>query len=362
MDFGNMTNTPPDQQAMINALMQHIEALKRNGNDDVLALITAKLTQEAASTASSFSSILPSPSSSISSPSQASLMSQLPTPIGVYSNHQQIIHPQQQTSITNVATSSSFYHPNANNPLSPPSIIPSPSSAFYIPSGSVGTPSNSSIMSTAAPTPMPGALGQLPQQSDIEKLLQSFSFTNILQNVQNLGSLNFQLPQNSANCLNNPAIPSIPLQQHQQPPKLSQPQTPYLQQQSQQPQLNQNHQQSQQILQQQLYSQPSTSASFISNPSDDESIIDERQQDTPKSSCTSVAGIPRKRKLKQQFDVNGKPIVQRIRRRRRNGSIPEEDSNAVKSLEKITPPGCRKQPPLPDNNEQVCWIWDEIWG
>jgi nuclear receptor subfamily 1 group I len=370
MDFGNI-NSPPDQQAMINALMQQIEALKRNGNDDILALITAKLTQEAAAASTpSFSSILPSPSSSISSPSTSSLMSQLPTPLGIgYSNNQQQQINPQSNQMTNIA-SSSFYHPSSNNPLSPPSIIPSPGSAFCIPSGSgsVGTPS--SMISTAAATPLSGPLGQLPQQSEIAKLLESFSFTNILQNVQNLGNplLNFQLSQNNnssnssgTNLLNNnnPAIPLLPVQHqhHQQPPTLSQPQTPYLQPQQHQQQLfaQQQNQQPQQI----SYSQPSTSsqASFLSNASDDESIIDERhQQDTPK--CTSITDateiIPtkRKRKLKQQYDSNGKPIVQRIRRRRRNGEIPEEDSAAAKDLEKVSTPGCRKQPSLPDNEQQ----------
>uniref|UniRef100_A0A914P1Y2 Uncharacterized protein n=1 Tax=Panagrolaimus davidi TaxID=227884 RepID=A0A914P1Y2_9BILA len=305
-------------------------------------------------------------------------MSQLPTPLGVYSTHQ---HQQPQTSMTNLTASTLYqqHHHNSNistNSLSPPSIIPSPSSAFCIPSGSIGPPSSNSMMS-GIPTPLSGAtMGQLHQQSEIAELLKSFSFSNILQNVQNFGNLplGFPLSTNnhnniSTNPLQHSAIPNLPVQHQQQqqyptssttsttlPPQISQPiqqQLSYLKQEPlDEPQQSQS-----------LYLQPSTSSSissfqqppsnaFISNTSDDESIFGERQPDTPKSSG-NLSATRRKRKLKQQFDANGKPIVQRIRRRRRNGSIPEEDS-APKNLEKITPPGCRKlEPPLPDNNEQL---------
>uniref|UniRef100_A0AC35FPQ6 Uncharacterized protein n=1 Tax=Panagrolaimus sp. PS1159 TaxID=55785 RepID=A0AC35FPQ6_9BILA len=310
-------------------------------------------------------------------------MSQLPTPLVVYSTRQQQ-HQQPQTSMTNLTASTLYqqHHHNSNNistnSLSPPSIIPSPSSAFCIPSGSIGTPSSNSMMAGIA-TPLSGAtMGQLHQQSEIAELLKSFSFSNILQNVQNFGNLplGFPLSTNnhnniSTNPLQHSAIPNLPVQHQQQyptssttsttstlPSQISQPvqqQLSYLKQEPlDEPQQSQT-----------LYLQPPSTSSissfqqppsnaFISNTSDDESVFGgELKQDTPKSSSGNLSATRRKRKLKQQFDANGKPIVQRIRRRRRNGSIPEEDS-APENLEKITPPECRKlQPSLPDNNEQL---------
>jgi hypothetical protein len=217
----------------------------------------------------------------------------------------------------------------------------------------------------------------LHQQSEIAELLKSFSFSNILQNVQNFGNLplGFPLSTNnhnniSTNPLQHSAIPNLPVQHQQQyptssttsttstlPSQISQPvqqQLSYLKQEPlDEPQQSQT-----------LYLQPPSTSSissfqqppsnaFISNTSDDESVFGgELKQHTPKSSSGNLSATRRKRKLKQQFDANGKPIVQRIRRRRRNGSIPEEDS-APENLEKITPPECRKlQPSLPDNNEQ----------
>ena len=104
----------------------------------------------------------------------------------------------------------------------------------------------------------------------------------------------------------------------------------------------------------------------MSNNSDDDEVSNAAEDSgfqgtpNPPKSVSTSSGIPpptkRRRKLKPQFDENGKPVVQRIRRRRRNGEIPEEDNDAPQNLFKnvLTPPGCRKpEPPLPDNNEQV---------
>ena len=103
----------------------------------------------------------------------------------------------------------------------------------------------------------------------------------------------------------------------------------------------------------------------VSNSSPPE-IISAVQQ--PPSQCniksespqtTTVEAVPkecdkvRKRKSKAKVTaVPGMPIVQRIRRRKRNGSIPEEDEPPAP--QKVSPPGCKQ--PVPPSPEEVSYL------
>ena len=187
-------------------------------------------------------------------------------------------------------------------PISPPAILGSPNSMFN------------------------PAIGKGMEPYDLLKLFPGYSIADFLPfNTTNANSINIaainMLLQNSTS-FNNPMTPGVnqdicntPTVSNSSPPEI----IPAIQ-------------------------QPPQLLSVKEENEAEEDSVPNRADDGGKSRKT------RKSKAKVTL-IPGMPIVQRIRRRKRNGSIPEEDEPPAP--QKVSPPGC-KQPIPPSPDEVSC--------